>query len=249
MSPSWIGRLVALFTGSLDFLINFLLVLVTTIMLLANPAAYRQILLLAFPVFYRDRADDILSDCEKALTGWAIGILFNMAVITLFSGIGLTLIGVPLPVVNAVIAGLLTVVPNIGPVLSLIPPMLMGIGVAPWMGVAVLGLYFVIQQLEGTVLTPLVMKQQVSLLPAVALISQVICAIFFGPLGLFLALPIVVVAQVWLKELLVKDILNNWTEPGLRLATGEKSAEKQTTAEQTAAVEESLKRKVSSAAC
>lgn len=215
MSPTWIGRIVALFAGSLDFLINFLLVLVVTIMLLANPAAYRRTLLLAFPLFYRDRADKILNDCEDALTGWSLGILFNMAFITLFSGVGLALIGVPLPFVNAIIAGLLTVIPNIGPLLSLIPPMLMGLGVAPWMGVAVLVLYFVIQQLEGTVLTPIVMNRQVSLLPAVALIAQVICAIFFGPLGLFLALPIVVVAQVWLKEVLVEDILNAWTEPGL----------------------------------
>lgn len=221
MSPSWIGRLVALFAGSVDFLINLLLVLVTTVMLLANPAAYRRLLLLAFPAFYRDRADEILLECEQALTGWAVGILFNVAVITVFSAIGLAVIGVPLPYANAVIAGLLTVIPNIGPVLSLIPPTLMAIGVAPWMAPAVIGLYFVIQQLESTVLTPIVMKQQVSLLPAVALISQVVCAIFFGPLGLFLALPIVVVAQVWLRELLVKDILNNWTEPGLRLGSAQ----------------------------
>lgn len=221
MSPTWIGRLIALFTGSLDFLINSLLVLVMTVMLLSNPAAYRRILLLAFPVFYRDRADTILTDCEAALTGWSIGILFNMAFITIFSGIGLAVIGVPLPFVNAVIAGLLTVIPNVGPLLSLIPPMLMGLGVAPWMGFAVLGLYFAIQQLEGVVLTPLVMKRQVSLLPAVALVAQVICAIFFGPLGLFLGLPIVVVVQVWLSELLVKDILNNWSEPGLNFSARE----------------------------
>ena len=216
MSPTWIGRLLALFTGSVDFLINSLLVIVVTIMLLANPVAYRRILLLAFPVFYRGRADNIIDECESALTGWSIGILFNMAIITVFSATGLAVIGVPLPLVNAVIAGLLTVVPNIGPVSSLIPPVLMGLGVAPWMGAAVVGLYFAIQQLEGTVLTPLVMKRQVSLLPAVALVAQVICAIFFGPLGLFLALPIVVVVQVWLRELLVEDILNTWTAPGIR---------------------------------
>jgi len=219
MSPTWLGRLVALFAGSLDFLINFLLVLVTTIMLLSNPAAYRRILLLGFPLIYRDRADEIFTNCESALTGWAIGILFNMLFITVFSGIGLAVIGVPLPLVNAIIAGLLTVIPNIGPFLSVIPPVLMGLAVEPWMGAAVLVLYFIIQQLEGTVLTPLVMKKQVSLLPAVALIAQVICAIFFGPLGLFLGLPIVVVVQAWLKALIVEDILNTWASPGIRLGS------------------------------
>ena len=54
------------------------------------------------------------------------------------------------------------------------------------------------------------MERQVSLLPAVTLLAQVAFAVFFGILGLFLALPITVVAQVWLKEILVKDILDPW---------------------------------------
>ncbi len=217
LSPNWIGRVITVFTGSLDFFLNLLLVVVATIMLLANPASYRKVLLLIFPKFYRSRADEILTECETALNGWVLGILFNMTVITLFSGIGLAIIGVPLPAANAVIAGLLTFIPNIGPFLSVLPPALMGLAVAPWKGLAVVVLYIVIQQLEGSVLTPLVMKKQVSLLPAIALISQVIFAVFFGLLGLFLALPLVVVLQVWSKELLVKDILNRWPTPKRRM--------------------------------
>ncbi len=220
LSPNWIGRIITVFTGSLDFFLNLLLVVVGTIMLLADPASYRKILLMAFPRFYRNRADEILTDCETSLNGWVLGILFNMMVITLFSGIGLAIIGVPLPAANAIIAGLLTFIPNIGPLLSVLPPALMGLAVAPWKGLAVVILYIAIQQLEGSVLTPLVMKQQVSLLPAIALISQVVFAVFFGFLGLFLALPLVVVLQVWSRELLVKDILNRWPRPKRRLPPG-----------------------------
>lgn len=216
-SPDWLGRAVALFTGSLDFFLNSLLVLVSILMLLANPGSYRQVLLQAFPKFYRRRADNILSQCETSLTGWVTGVLFNMTVITLFSGLGLTLLGVPLPMVNAIIAGLLTFIPNIGPFLSVIPPALMGVAIAPWKGIAVLILYFAIQQLEGTVLTPLVMKRQVSLLPAITLTAQVVFAVFFGLLGLFLALPLIVIIQVWARELLVKDILNRWPAPRRRM--------------------------------
>lgn len=213
VSPNWVGRLVVIFTGSLDFLIDSLLVIVITIMLLSSPDSYRKMFIMAFPKFYRPRVDEILDRCETSLGGWAIGILFNMTVITIFSGIGLSLIGVPLPMVNAVIAGLLTFIPNIGPLLSIIPPVLMALAIQPWKALAVLGLYFAIQQLEGTVLTPLVMKQQTSLLPAVTLVAQVVAAVFFGLLGLFLALPIVVVLQVWAKELVVKDIMDRWSSP------------------------------------
>ncbi|MEN9567920.1 MAG: hypothetical protein RLZZ69_3116, partial [Cyanobacteriota bacterium] len=60
------------------------------------------------------------------------------------------------------------------------------------------------------ILTPVVMQKQVALLPAITLLSQFVFAVFFGILGLLLALPITVIAQVWLKEVLVKDILDRW---------------------------------------
>ena len=213
LNPNWASRLIVFFTGSLDFFLNTLLVSVLTIMLLANPKGYRKMFLMAFPKFYRRRADEILDECEASLSGWFTGVLFNMAIITLFSGVGLALIGVRLPMVNALIAGLLTFIPNIGPILSVIPPVLMALATAPWMAIAVLVLYFAIQQIEGMVLTPLVMEKQVSLLPAITLVAQVVFAVFFGLLGLFLALPLVVVLQVWSQELLVKDVLNRWPTP------------------------------------
>ena len=213
INSDWMSRLLVFFTGSLDFLLNTTLVIVLVIMLLANPKAYRRMLLMIFPKFYRRRADEILDECEDSISGWFIGVLFNMAVITLCSALGLSIIGVPLPLVNALIAGLLAFVPNIGPILSVIPPALMGLATAPWMAIAVLAMYFGIQQLEGMVLTPLVMEKQVSLLPAITLIAQVVFSVFFGLLGLFMALPAVIVIQVWSKELLVKDILNRWPAP------------------------------------
>ena len=213
LSSSWASQLFVFFTGSLDFLLNTLLVIVLVIMLLANPKAYRRMFLMGLPKFYRRRADGILDECEESLNGWFLGVLFNMTVITIFSAVGLTLIGVPLPLVNALIAGLLAFIPNIGPIVSVIPPMLMGLATAPWMALAVLVMYFGIQQIEGMVLTPLVMEKQVSLLPAITLIAQVVFSVFFGLLGLFMALPAVIVMQVWSKELLVKDILNRWPAP------------------------------------
>ncbi|MEL6383226.1 MAG: AI-2E family transporter [Cyanobacteria bacterium J06626_18] len=201
------------FRGTLSLLVNFFLVLAINIMLLANPRAYRRAFVLLFPQFYRYRVQEILDQCEAAVVGWGIGILFNMAVITLMSFVGLMVIGVPLPIANAFIAGILTFIPNVGPVLSVIPPAVLGLLEAPWKGFAVIGLYILIQQLESNFLTPLVMKRQVSLLPAITLVSQLIFGLLFGFLGLFLALPIVVVGQVWMQELLISDVMNKWSAP------------------------------------
>ena len=198
------------FKGTLSLILNSLFVLVITIMLLANPQAYRRVFTMIFPQFYRYRIREILDHCEESLVAWGVGILFNMAVITALSFIGLVVIDVPVPICNAFIAGLLTFIPNVGPVMSVVPPTLLGLLDSPWKALAVIGLYIAIQQIESNFLTPLVMKRQVSLLPALTLVSQLICGVLFGLLGLFLALPIVVIGQVWFQELLIKDVMNQW---------------------------------------
>ncbi len=205
-----LGNAYTWFSDLLAIIINVLLVIILSIMLLANPAPYRRGLILLFPAFYRRRADEILSECETNLVGWMTATLINMAAIATVSFIGLLILGVPLALANALLAGLLEFIPNIGPILSVIPPMAVAVLDAPWKAVAVFILYLLIQQFEAYVLVPIVMRQQVSLLPAFTLLSVVIFGTFFGFLGVFLSVPLVIVSKIWLNEVLIKDVLNNW---------------------------------------
>jgi predicted PurR-regulated permease PerM len=202
----------AIFSNSLVVVLNILLVMVLTIMFLIEPSKYRGIFVRLFPAFYRPRADEILKLCETALDSWLAGTLFNMFVIGACSFVGLLALQVRLPLASALIAGLLEAIPNVGPTISLIPPMAIALLDAPWKAGAVLVLYLLIQQAEQYFLVPTVMAKQVSLLPAITLLSQIAFAIFFGFLGLLLALPLVVVGQIWIKEVLIKDILDHWKE-------------------------------------
>lgn len=206
---------VALASGTLGGLLNVLLVLILAIMFLVEPDQYRRAFIRFFPSFYRHRIEVILDRCGESLRGWLVGILFNMLVIGGFSGIGLWILGVKLPLANGIFAGLLTFIPNLGAALSIVPPMMIALLDAPWKSIAVLVLYFLVQQLETNLLTPYVMSQQVSLMPAVTLMSQVFFATFFGFLGLLLALPLTVVGQIWLHEILIKDVLDQWKLPGM----------------------------------
>lgn len=210
------GNFFAWFSNALSILLNLLLVLVLMVMLLINPQPYRKGFVLLFPSFYRRRADEILSLCEIALVNWVGGILINMVVIAAVSGIGLLILRVPLVLANSLLAGLLEAIPNVGPVLSVVPPMAIALLDAPWKAGAVLILYIVIQQLEQYLLVPFVMSKQVSILPAVTLLSQVVFAVFFGFLGLFLAIPLVIVGEIWVREILVRDILDPWDKEGRR---------------------------------
>jgi predicted PurR-regulated permease PerM len=202
------GRFFRWFSNTLLVSLNLLLIVALIVMMLLNPKAYRRLFLRTFPSSNRQQVDRVLDNCEDAIAGWFIGILFNMTVIALMSMVGLWILGIPLAFANGLLAGLLAFIPNIGPVISVIPPAAIAVLEAPWKALAVIVLYIVIQQVESNILTPLVMKKQVSLLPAITLLSQVIFAVFFGFLGLLLALPLVLIIQQWLEEFWVKEYLD-----------------------------------------
>ena len=206
----FLGGGISFFYSSFGTLLSSLFLLALSLMLLADPTSYRLAFIRLFPAFYRRRVDDILLLCDRCLRGWLVGIIFNMLIITVLSFIGLLILRIPLALAQAVLAGALTFIPNIGPTLSVLPPMAIALLTAPWKSVAVLIFYVIVQQLESNILTPLIMSQRVSLLPAITLLSQIFFATFFGFLGLLIALPLTVVGQVWVKEVLIKDILDRW---------------------------------------
>ncbi|MGG6241014.1 AI-2E family transporter [Nodosilinea sp. AN01ver1] len=210
---STVGNFFTILNSSINVVVSLLLVLAATVMLLVNPGSYRRTFIAAFPAFYRDRVDDILSQCEHSLVGWFQGTLAGMVTIGTLSYIGLLILGVPLPLVNAILAGLLEIIPNLGPIISAVPPILLGLLDAPWKGFAVLILYFLIQQVESLALVPFLMKRTVSLMPLFTLLSVVVFASLFGLLGLFLAVPLLIVVQIWLQEVLVKDVMDRWQVP------------------------------------
>jgi predicted PurR-regulated permease PerM len=117
---------------------------------------------------------------------------------------------VKLVAANALLAGLLNIIPNVGPTLSTMFPMSVALLDAPWKAVAVLLLYILIQNLESYVITPSVMHHQLKLLPALTLTAQLIFTVLFGPLGLILALPLAVCLQVIVREVLIHDVLDPW---------------------------------------
>ncbi|GAX35841.1 AI-2E family transporter [Nodularia sp. NIES-3585] len=200
----------AFVSGSLEVILKTLLVLVLTGMFLADPQAYRRLFIRLFPSFYRTRINGILDQCELSLKGWITGAFIAMSVVGISSVIGLSFLGVKAALALGILAGFLNLIPNLGPTLSLVPAMAIALLDNPWKPLLVLLLYLVIQQIDANFVTPTVMAHRVSLLPAVTLISQLFFVTFFGFLGLFLALPLTVVVKIWLQEILIKDVLDEW---------------------------------------
>jgi predicted PurR-regulated permease PerM len=211
-----LGGGLTFFYDSLGALVSLLLLLVLSSMLLAEPEPYREVFVRLFPSFYRRRVEQILLLCDRSLQRWLTGILFNMGITGVFSYLVLLILGIPLALAQAMLAGVLNFIPYIGPVLSAVIPMAIALIDAPWKAIAVAILYCLIQQLQTHLLNPLLRIEQPPVLPAVTLLAQVFFATFFGVLGLFIALPLLVVGQVWVQEVLIGDILDKWKGKGDR---------------------------------
>jgi predicted PurR-regulated permease PerM len=210
LAQNILGNFFTFFNSSIGILLQLLLIVVFTLMLLANPLSYRRVAVRLFPSFYRRRADEIFSLCEIALLQWMGGIAINSVFIATLSGIGLLLLGINFVLAHALLAGIFNLVPNIGPTASVIFPVSVALLDNPLKALAVIVLYIVIQNVESYWFSPMIMQKQVSLLPAATLVAQLFFARFLGLAGLVLALPLAVVTKTWIEEAILKDILDQW---------------------------------------
>lgn len=149
-------------------------------------------------------AEKIFLRIENRLKNWFWGELTLMSVIGIFTYIGLTAINIPYALPLAVLAGLLEVVPNIGPVLSTIPAAIIGLAISPYHFFAIIALYFVIQQAENNLIVPLIMKKAVNLNPIITLFSLLVGGQIAGVIGVLLSVPIVLILETILLELVKK---------------------------------------------
>ena len=186
-------------------LLKLIFVLVVSLMISIEPKQYKENILLVIPKNYRNKFRNILDKCNIALANWTFSMVISSLSVGLLSLIVLSILDVKYIVSNALIAMVLNIIPNIGPVISGIFPISIALLDNFWKPLAVLGAYVIIQNIESYIIMPSIMKKKANLLPGLTLISQFGFTFIFGPLGLILSLPLAVVIQVLIKES-IKDI-------------------------------------------
>ena len=141
----------------------------------------------------REYVDDTVTEVEKNVGAWLVGSA---------SFGGLVLLNVDYPLALGILSGLLEVVPMIGPFIAVAVAAVIGFSVSPAMGMAVIGLYVIIQQVENNLIVPKVMGKVSGFSPLVILLAILIGNNFFGFIGVFLAIPITIIAVVIIKRVL-----------------------------------------------
>lgn len=167
-----------------------------------SPGTYISGILRTMPEHRRPAVSRFIYRLGDRLQGWIVGTLIIAAFVGAGGGLGLWLIGVPLPLTFGIIAGLLNVIPFAGSVIGGALPALLALTISPFKALLVVILFTALNQIEGNILQPLVMGNQIKVPVAGILISFLALGALLGPVvGAILAVPAAVLVGVILQEL------------------------------------------------
>ena len=124
---------------------------------------------------------------------WVRGELTLMLAVGIFTYIGLSILGVEIALPLAILAGILEIVPNIGPIISAVPAVLVALTIHPLTALATASLYFLVQLAENNFLVPKIMQKAVGVNPLISILGLMIGFRLAGPAGAILALPSIIV--------------------------------------------------------
>lgn len=197
------------FSSTLGVLGDLYVIFLLSLFFTAQPAPYTKGLIKLFPQKRRKRMKEVIDASSITLRLWLFGKLLSMLVVAILSFIGLYLMGVPLYITLALFAGLVSFIPNFGPIIAIVPAFLVGYIQSPALGFWVIALYVVIQAIESNIITPIIMRKQIEVPLAMTLFSQILLALLVGGLGLIFATPIVALVLVLVQMLYIEDVLGD----------------------------------------
>jgi len=182
------------------------LVLITAYYMAIDPDPLLDGIRRLVPPAHRQRADEIMGRLRSSWLGWMRGVAADMLVSGVLLYIGLTIIGLDFAIFFAVLTALLSVIPYFGAFVSALPPVLFAFTDSPGKALLVLGIFMLVQQVEGNLVIPLVMARTVTLHPAVIAVGVLIVGQLFGFVGLVVAVPILSLIVILVEELWVKPM-------------------------------------------
>jgi predicted PurR-regulated permease PerM len=188
--------------GAFSSVISVVTVLVFTAYLLLDFKSVRKIFLSLFSRPTRVKAEKVVQDVESKLGSWLRAQLILMVIVGGMTFLGLWLLGVRYALPLALIAGLFEIVPIIGPIISAIPGVIVGFSISPLMGLGVLALYILVQQLENNLIVPKVMQKTIGFNPLATMLALMVGGTLFGFVGVLLAIPATLTGYIIFKHLL-----------------------------------------------
>lgn len=209
MGANLAGRVTNFFSTTVNLLIEFVVILFVGIYFAYEPRLYLNGAVTLAPQEHRPRIREALVEVYRSLRWWLVGRIAAMVILAIMATIGLLLLGMPLALLLGALVGLFEFIPYLGPVLALVPALLIALGMSPTQALYVLILYMGLQVLESYILTPIIEQRVVSVPPVLLIGSQLVLGTILGFWGLLLAPALIVVSRVFIKKFYVEDTIGD----------------------------------------
>jgi predicted PurR-regulated permease PerM len=200
----FVGRFVPLAFNFITIVFGAFAVILLAIFLAYQPHVYRAMLVRLAPPPSRPSIERVYDQAGHSLRLWVLGKAVTMALVGLFTWIGLTLFKIPGALALGALAGVLEFVPNLGPTIAAVPAIIAAFLISPATALWVAVFYFVLQQIQSALTIPLIERRAVRIPAAALLIWQIMMAFGFGILGLFVATPLLAVIAVAVRVLYIE---------------------------------------------
>jgi len=186
--------------GVFGALTTLFMIAIIGIYIALEPRIYERGLAWMLPREQREDFSAMTSQMAYTMRRLMAGRLAGMVFEGVFTWAMLAVYGVPMAVLIGIITGLLAFIPNVGALIAGALMILVGFSGGSDMGLYTIFVYFLVQNIDGYIVVPLIAKRTVDLAPALVLAAQLIMGILFGVLGLFLADPLLVMLKIALER-------------------------------------------------
>lgn len=199
---SFSSGIFSLSIGIFSGIVSFIIVLVMAFYMLVREDGIRHFIVSVTPERHKEYAADLVGRINTTIGKWMQGQIMLMVVIFLLDLIALSLFGIPYALALAFFAGIMEIIPYIGPIVSSVPAIVIAFVISPVKGILVLLLYIAIQQFENHIITPQVMKKTLGIHPITVILAILIGIKLGGVLGAILGVPIAAALSVVAGDLM-----------------------------------------------
>ncbi len=196
-----VGAIKNIFNG----IVHFVVVLVLTFFLVVNDRSVSEFFISLFPSRHGSYIANKIKTIQNKIGYWLQGQLTLMLLMFALSLTGLLILGIDNALTLAMMTGIAELLPVVGPIAAGIPAVLVAFNESPWLAVWMIGLIALLQQIEGHILVPLVMRKAVGLNPIIIILAMLVGLETLGVIGMIMAVPVATTLSIFVKEYAQKE--------------------------------------------
>lgn len=188
--------------------VSAILILVFAFYLVIEKGNLKDMISFAVPAKYHASLASYFNQISGKISSWVRGQLLIGLIMGVMVYAGLSILGVKYALIIGLLAAFLEFIPYIGPIISAVPAIILGLTDSPFKAVSVVVLFWVANRIENDILIPKIMKHATGLNPVITLIAVAVGFKLGGVLGVILAVPTAISLGILIKDYLERRALD-----------------------------------------